>query len=269
MRTPLRVWLTEWFAFGNLAFLSVDIYAAHSVNDFARWEEWIPFWFGFTSVLLLPGLIRRRHAEGFPRRAGMAIGAAAIVVGLVGLWLHLAGQFFEQQTLKALVYTAPFAAPLAYAGVGMLLILNRLEADQPERLPAWGAWVVFLAMCGFVGVLALSLLDHAQNGFFDATEWLAVAAAAFTVSFLLPATQYRQRHGYLYVCLLVLLGASVVGIAGFVLHLRADLSGTGESTPENLIFGAPVFAPLLIPNLAILAALGVWQILSTPASYPR
>lgn len=269
MRTPLRVWMTEWFAFANLAFLSVDIYSAHSVNDFAHWEEWIPFWFGFSSLLLLPGLVRRRHFEGFARSAGMMIGAAAIVVGLVGLWLHLEGQFFEQQTLKSLVYTAPFAAPLAYAGIGMLLILNRIETDRPDRLPAWGGWVVFLAMCGFVGVFALSLLDHAQNGFFVSTEWISVAAAAFAVSFLLPATQYRERHSYLYSCLFVLLAASVVGVVGFLLHLRADLRGTGDTPAENLIFGAPVFAPLLFPNLALLGALGLWEILSHASEAPR
>ena len=27
---------------------------------------------------------------------------------------------------------------------------------------------------------------------------------------------------------------------------------------ENFLYGAPIFTPLLFPNLAILAALGVW-----------
>jgi hypothetical protein len=116
-----------------------------------------------------------------------------------------------------------------------------------------------------VGVLALSLLDHAQNGFFQNEEWLSVAAAAFAVSFLLPATQYRQRHSYLYGCLLVLLAAATVGVAGFVLHLQADLQRSAETFAEKLIFGAPVFAPLLFPNLAILAAIGLWEILTHDA----
>ncbi len=41
------------------------------------------------------------------------------------IW-HLRGDFFQEQTLKNLVYTAPFAAPLAYTGLGLLLILDRM-----------------------------------------------------------------------------------------------------------------------------------------------
>ena len=51
-----------------------------------------------------------------------------MVVGVAGLVLHLDSHFFAEQTIKNLVYTAPFAAPLVYAGVGLLLILNRMVA---------------------------------------------------------------------------------------------------------------------------------------------
>jgi len=63
--------------------------------------------------------------------------------------------------------SAPFAAPLAYAGLGLLVLLNRMV---PAESPEWGWWIVFLALGGFAGNLALSLTDHAQNGFFNALE---------------------------------------------------------------------------------------------------
>ena len=35
--------------------------------------------------------------------------------------------------------------------------------------------------------------------------------------------------------------------------------GTAPDLFENLIFVAPLFAPLLCPNLAVLAAIGLWD----------
>ena len=164
--SPLRVWLVEMFAFGNLTFLALDVYLAHSINEFALPAEWIPVVFSLTiPFLLLPGIIKRQHQHGFTRWAGHVVGATSVLVGIVGFLLHLESNVFHELTLKSLVYAAPFAGPLSYTGVGLLLILNRLETDDA---PSWGVWVVFLAMCGFVGNLALSLCDHAQNGFFDA-----------------------------------------------------------------------------------------------------
>src|SRR5262249_47377003 len=118
----------ELFILSNVAFLAVDIYVAHSVNAFAHPAEWAPIAFSLAAppVLLLAmalgGLVPATRAEAdrrgrrIPRWLGMAVGWGAIVVGVAGLLLHLESQFFEKQTLKNLVYTAPFAAPLAYAG---------------------------------------------------------------------------------------------------------------------------------------------------------
>ena len=43
--------------------------------------------------------------------------------------------------MRNLVYAAPFAAPLSYAGLGLLAILNR---TVPARTVEWARWVVFL-----------------------------------------------------------------------------------------------------------------------------
>ena len=54
------------------------------------------------------------------RHAGLVVGYASIAVGLAGVAYYLNSQFFSQWTIRSLVYTAPFAAPVAYAGLGFL-----------------------------------------------------------------------------------------------------------------------------------------------------
>jgi hypothetical protein len=257
-----KVRALEGFVAVNLAFLVLDIHLAHSVNRFRHWGEWIPFWF---SAAAAPFIAYTCLAAGRGRRAwsfalpGAVVGALAIAVGVWGLVFHLESQFFERRTLVSLVYTAPFAAPLAFAGLGLLLLLDRQV--EPSS-PAWGAWVTILALGGFVGNFALSLADHAQNGFFHVTEWIPVAASAFAIGFLAVAFTARGREPrFLKVCLGVMAAQAAVGVLGFVLHLRADVNGFSSSAFENLVHGAPVLAPLLFANLALLGACGVWDAL--------
>ncbi len=64
-RSPLRIWLVEWFAAGNLGFLALDVYLAHSVNEFRHPAEWVPVVFSaLAPLLLLPGLLRRVVVRG-------------------------------------------------------------------------------------------------------------------------------------------------------------------------------------------------------------
>ena len=254
---PLRHLLVELFAVANLFALGLDIVLAHSVNDFAHAAQWAPSVFSaLAGALLVPGLLWRRTHRGWGRGLGLGVGAVSIGVGIVGMFLHLESTFFAQQSLSNLVYTAPFAAPLAYSGVGFLLLLNRME---PPDSKAWGPWVVFLSMAGFVGLLAVSLGDHAQNGFFFAAEWIPVIAAALAASFLLTAVLRPSNRAFLGLCQVVMGVQLLVGSLGFLLHARVDLAGVSESIWDNLIFGAPVFAPLLFANLALLGAIGLWE----------
>ncbi len=265
-RTPLQIWIVEIFVLGNLSFLALDIYLAHSYNDFANPAEWIPFVFSLVApFLLLPGILRGVHDRGFSLWAGLCVGGTSVLVGIAGMLFHLDSNFFDDQTLKALVYTAPFAAPLAYTGVGLLLILNRLE---PPDSPAWCSWVVFLAMCGFVGNLALSLCDHAQNGFFVPAEWIPVVASALATSFLLVAVVREPEGRYLRICQQMMVFQVVVGVLGFYLHFTAETQQVTGSIVSKLIYGAPVFAPLLFANLGILAMTGLWNMQSTSAKSP-
>jgi hypothetical protein len=249
-----RRFLIELFAFGNLVFLALDIYVAHSYNEFGHEAEWIPFGFSIIgSLFLLPTLsasLRGRTGRPLP---GLIVGALSVLVGLTGLYFHLESQFLVKGSLVSLVYSAPLAAPLAYCGIGMLLLLNRLKTENEE----WGSWVLFLAAGGFFGNFALTLLDHAQNGFFHPTEWIAVASSAIACSFMLIAITGLATRQFFNSCIVVSALQVVVGLYGFVLHYHANTHATSESMWDNFVFGAPVFAPMLLCDMAVLAMIGL------------
>jgi hypothetical protein len=252
----------EIFVLANLAFLTADVYIAHSVNAFERGEEWIPIVFSVAApmVLLISWAVRGRAS----RILGSLIGWVSVLVGVSGMIFHLQSHFFVSQTMHSLVYTAPFIAPLAYAGLGMLLILDRMVDSESIE---WAQWVVFLALGGFAGNFALSLADHAQNGFFNRLEWLPVITSALAVGFMLmivvrPLDSRLRGTGWW------ILGVqAAVGVLGFVMHIRADFGAESPRLWDRFLYGAPAFAPLLFPNLAILAAIGLWALRMRPSAY--
>ena len=166
------------------------------------------------SRVVLP-LRRRRPAVW--RDIGYLVGWLAVAVGLAGVVLHLDSQFFHERTIRSLTYAAPFAAPLAYTGLGLLLIVNRMvEPDGSE----WAQWVLLLALGGFVGNFVFSLTDHAQNGFFNPAEWIPVVSSAFAVGFLVVPFLMPVTRRTLRLCAAVLGVQAVVGVVGFGFHLR-------------------------------------------------
>lgn len=113
-----RTWV-EMFATANLAFLVVDIWVAHSFNDFTHAAEWIPFVYaGLGALVLTANLASGTPFEGAGRWVGMVVGWAGIGVGVTGMVLHLESQFFQDLTLRSLVYSAPFVAPWPSPGWG-------------------------------------------------------------------------------------------------------------------------------------------------------
>jgi len=169
--------------------------------------------------------------------------------------LHLQSQFFQQWTLASLVYAAPFAAPLAYTGLGSLLIMNRMVADKETE---WAQWVIFFALGGFAGNFIFTLTDHAQNGFFHWTEWIPVISSAVAVGFLVMPLVLKVDSAFLRLCGLVMLIQVVVGILGFTFHALADWHHNGENLFLRIVHGAPIFAPTLFCDLAVLAGIGLW-----------
>ena len=124
LRQP-RAWV-ELFVLFNLGGLAPDIFLAHSTNSFHSRAEYVPLVFSLAApALLMPAMWALATGRmTLWRVLGNFTGWVSVFIGITGLVLHLKSQFFQEWTLASLVYTAPFAAPLAYTGIGLLLILN-------------------------------------------------------------------------------------------------------------------------------------------------
>lgn len=254
-----QLWV-ELFVTVNLLILAADIYIAHSVNHFRRPAEYIPLYFSLAAPAVLAVVIALRWVwklEAPWRDVGTLVGWLSVLVGLGGVLYHLESRFFLDKTLKSLTYAAPFAAPLAYSGLGFLLLVDRMVA---ARTAEWARWVTLLALGGFFGNFVLSLTDHASNGFFAKTEWIPVISSAFATGFLLVPVVVGVSRRYLDLCVLVMMGQAAVGLMGFWFHLRANLIEPGSSLFDRLVNGAPPMAPLLFPNLVGLALIGLWAL---------
>jgi hypothetical protein len=254
-----RPWfLVEAFVLANLGFLTLDIYLAHSVNDFRRTAEYVPLYFSATApIVLLFALLLRGRWIAVWKDLGYLVGWLAILVGMAGVIFHLDSSFFYERTIRSLTYSAPFAAPLAYAGLGFLLLVNRMVDSNTAE---WAQWVLFFTLGGFVGNFVFSLTDHAENGFFDRLEWIPVVASALAIGFLIGCLLPGQARNFLRLCGGVLLLESAVGVWGFLLHAERNLAGPSVHMLKNLIYGAPPMAPLLFPNLSALGLIALWQL---------
>jgi hypothetical protein len=258
-----RLWRQPWFwveifTLLNLGFLTFDIFLAHSVNDFHRQAEYIPLYFSaLAPVILVVSLFYRPQSRQMWAALGYIVGFSAIGIGITGVILHLDSSFFYERTVRSLTYSAPFAAPLAYSGLGFLLVLNRmLDSNSRE----WAQWVLLFALGGFFGNFVFSLADHASNGFFARIEWVPVVASALAVGFLLTPLVVDVSRRFLDVCGAMLLVETAVGTWGFVLHAGRNLAGPSIHAFDNFIYGAPPMAPLLFPNLAVLGGIALWQL---------
>jgi len=253
-RTDHPLWV-ELFVLFNFGGLIGDIYLAHSQNRFHRASEYIPLYFSIAATLTLACVIPLRG--GRPRLAqytGHIIGWLAVAIGLTGVILHLDSQFFFERTIRSLTYAAPFAAPLAYTGLGLLLIANRLVDPQSRE---WPLWILLLALGGFIGNFVFSLSDHAQNGFYNPLEWLPVITSAAAVGCLTVPFVMEVTRPYVRWCAAVLGVQAVIGVVGFFLHAAAVARQPAASWFEKVLTGAPPLAPLLFPNLVLLGAIGL------------
>ena len=119
---------------------------------------------------------------------------------------------------------------------------------------------VCMALGGFVGNFLLALCDHAQNGFFNLWEWIPIVTSAFAIGCLVTLLLQPIHPPFLKVCVGILIINGLVGLLGFYLHLSVDLQSAELSIRDKFIYGAPLFAPLLFTDLALLGVLGLWQL---------
>jgi hypothetical protein len=265
-RRDHQLWI-ELFVLVNFGGLAVDIFLAHSQNQFRHAAEWVPLYFSIAATCTLAAIVAlRERTPAVWRDVGHLVGWMAVVVGLAGVILHLDSRFFYERTIRSLTYAAPFAAPLAYTGLGLLLVANRL-VDARSR--EWPMWMLLLALGGFVGNFVFSLTDHAQNGFYNPLEWVPVVTSACAIGVLTVPFVMEIAPSYLRLCGAVLAVQAVAGVAGFGLHASAVAQQPAASWFEKMLTGAPPMAPLLFPNLALLAGIGLWVLHSMLTTFER
>jgi len=249
--------LVEAFVAFNFAGLIADIVIAHSENHFARAAEFVPLYFSIPAAVAVAAIAPLRRRFPFVwRDVGYLVGWLAVLIGCAGLVLHLDSRFFYERTLKSLTYAAPFAAPLAYTGLGLLLIANRMTVPRSIE---WSNWIIFLAWAGFVGNFVFSVTDHATNGFFNPIEWVPVAASAAAVGFLIVPLLMEVTPAFVRLMIAVLGIQVAVGVIGFGYHVASVLRQSAPTLLERAGTGAPPLAPMLFPTLAILALIGIGE----------
>ena len=248
----------EAFAILNIGFLTFDIFLAHSVNQFRNHAEYIPLVFSASApVFLIFALAVRYRWPAVWKDLGYLVGWSPSWSGSPVLFFHLESHFFYERTLRSLTYSAPFAAPLAYTGLGFLLIMNRMV--DPETLE-WAQWVLLLTLGGFIGNFVFSLADHAGNGFFNPLEWVPVVASAIAVGFLGSAVA-AGSPAHISICARRSCCWKLGSACGVLCCThRGTCDGPSVHPFDNFIYGAPPMAPLLFPNLMVLGVIALWQL---------
>jgi hypothetical protein len=74
------------------------------------------------------------------------------------------------------------------------------------------------------------------------------------------------RPAYLKACASVVAIQAAVGLLGFALHAASILRQPAAGIIERLSGGAPLMAPLLFPNLSILALIALWVLARHPVA---
>lgn len=260
----------------NELLLGVETYLGHRISGTVVPNEWIPVVFGPLAgiLLLLAGVIALRR-----RSLATAIGAvvlvSSIIVGLLGAYFHLrrgilpSGPAGEQITLPLLVWAPPILAPLTFALVGVLGLSAAAIEDPVDsgRLVLWGqrrltmplgktqAYFVLVGL-GCLATVISSVFDHVRSGFENPWLWVPTAVGVFaTVVAIALGTLRRPTRPELLTYAAAMALMLLTGPVGMVLHIDADLVGSGQIVWERFIRGAPILAPMLFSDMGLLGVI--------------
>lgn len=259
--------------------LGVETYLAHLISGTVRVMESIPVIFGpIAGVFLLVAMaLRLRRGPG----AGssllvMGVGAASVVVGVVGSAFHWeralpgAGSAAAELRFDWLIYAPPVAGPLSFAGVGLLAIIALLEDTRPEtgKLTLPGVLTfrtpmpqtrqfLWLVAFGLYAATLSAFLDHGRTDFGNVFLWMPVALGLFgsivTTLMAVYETHTESDYRIFFWTMMLMIGLGVLGLG---LHVNADLpeGPVNGINVERFIRGAPVVAPMLF---ALMGAFGI------------
>ena len=256
----------------NQIFLAVDIYLAHNLNGTIRFREWIPIIFGLVAgvLLLIAGLIATRWRTTAAVLASMVL-IGSIIVGLLGAYFHIArairpdAPVGDVVTIPLLIWAPPIVGPLIFSLIGLWGVSAAWIEKPPDSgtLQLWGDTRVrlpfsktraflFMVSIGVLATLLSSVLDHGRAQFDNPWLWPPVAVGIFAtiVAFGLAVIDRPTRGdiAFDFVGMVLLI---LIGVTGFVLHVRFDLTTQNVIVVERFLRGAPFLAPMLFANMGM------------------
>ena len=260
----------------NEIILGADTYLAHSISGTIRNGEWVPIIFGPIAgiLLLVAGLIalRRRILANL---IASGIFLASVVVGLLGSYFHLnrifqtGVQMDEQLSSQLIVYGPPVLGPLTFALVAVLGISAAWQEEPVDsgrlhlfgnlrlQMPLSKTRAYFLLVAVFLLVTLLSsVIDHAKTNFVNPWLWAPTVVGSFAVLVTLAMGTFTHlRRGDLITYLVTMALLVGVGLLGTFFHIQRNLGNLGIIVDERFIHGAPLLAPLLYANMAVLGVI--------------
>lgn len=262
----------------NEIFLAFDIYLAHNLNGTIRVREWIPIIFGAAAgvLLLLAGLIAIRWRR-IASLLATGVLLASIVVGLLGAYFHLVravlpdAPLADRISIYLLVWAPPVIGPLIFSLVGLWGVSAAWVEDPPDsgQLRFWGkgrlrlplsktrAYLLMVSL-GTLATLISSVLDHGRAQYDNPWLWLPIAVGVFgTVVAAGLGFIRRPLRGDILVYFVSMILLILVGLVGFWLHIRFDLTAQREIVIERFLRGAPFLAPLLFANMGLVGLIAL------------
>ena len=260
----------------NEIILGADTYLAHSISGTIRNGEWIPIIFGPIAGILLfaAGLIALRKRI-LANLIASGVFLASVAVGILGSYFHLHRMILsgapagEQLTAQLILYGPPALGPLTFALVAVLGISAAWQEEPADsgrlhllgnlrvQMPLSKTRAYFLLVAVFILVTLLSsVIDHAKTNFENPWLWIPTIVGSFAVLVTTAMGAYaRLERGDLITYLAAMVLLVGVGLLGAVLHIQHNLVRQGTIVDERFIHGAPLLAPLLYANMAVLGVI--------------
>lgn len=241
----------------------------------------------YTPVLLSAALAGAGGAAVFSRKAATtylrAVSIASLVDGVIGLGFHVRGIARKpggwRLPVTNVVMGPPIFAPLLFgtsAYLGMMASYLRREEDPPRSSPETESgkgvgnrtnWKVEISqgrfqkhLCGITIAWAFfsgfeALYSHYKSNFRYKAQWTPIVIAPLLMAAAAGAIFSRRVARGLLPAASVL--ALADGAAGFYYHARgiARRPGGTRTGVYNVLYGPPIFAPLLFAACGFLGLL--------------
>lgn len=236
----------------NFLLTGIDVLMAHSQNAVFRFEI-IPLLYTPCAVLAVLGRISF-HPNRWVGRAFQAVMWCGFAVGVVGTYMHLAGNATSSAVSlhRLLVAGSPIAAPIAFAGIASYAIASDRHRGALRR-----SKLLVLVGLGFLGASTAAFFDHARLGFVPSQTLIPLVAGTLATASCFYLASVRPNRRETYICLFVLALNILVGMLGFAFHLLGDLAGTPTMVWARILYRAPLLGPLLFCNLGMLGGLAM------------